>query len=103
MLLGLLVAMRECCYRCWRPWFHSLATLSSREEFTLILAYRIGTGSCGGGVFIVVVLLLSRLKIAHLHEKEISQVKTDMLFLVGHLNVAMSSKLDLQSAGKHLL
>jgi len=60
-------------------------------------------GVMRGGVFIVVVLLLSRLKIAHLHEKEISQVKTDMLFLVGHLNVAMSSKLDLQSAGKHLL
>ena len=56
-----------------------------------------------GGVFVFVVLLLSRLKVALLHEKESSRVKSDMLSLVGHLNMAMTSNLDLHSVGKSLL
>src|SRR5215467_11076675 len=60
-------------------------------------------GIVRGGIFVIVVLLLSRLKVALLHEKESSRVKSDMLSLVGRLNVAMTSNLDLHSVGKSLL
>jgi signal transduction histidine kinase len=60
-------------------------------------------GVMRGVVFVIVVLLLSRLKVALLHEKETSRVKSDMLSLVGHLNLAMTSNLDLHSVGKSLL
>jgi len=56
-----------------------------------------------GGVFLIVVFLLSRLKIALLREQETSKIKSDMLSLVGHLNLAMTSVLDLSSVGKNLL
>ena len=55
------------------------------------------------GVFIIVVLLLSRLKVALLREKEISRLKSDMLPQIGHLNVAVTSNLDLPSVGESLL
>lgn len=55
------------------------------------------------GVFIIVVLLLSRLKVALLHEKEISRLKSEMLSQIGHLNLAVTATLDLASVGKSLL
>jgi len=55
------------------------------------------------GVFIIVVLILSRLKVALLHEKEMSRLKSDMLSQIGHLNLAVTSNLDLHSVGKSLL
>jgi signal transduction histidine kinase len=56
-----------------------------------------------GGVFIIVVLLLSRLKIALMHEKETSQLKSNMLSLASHLNLAMTSTLNPHTVGKSLL
>ena len=56
-----------------------------------------------GGVFVIVVLLLSRLKVALIHEKESSRIKSTMLSLVGHLNRAMTSTLDLHTVGRSLL
>ena len=56
-----------------------------------------------GGVSVIVVLLLSRLKVALLHEKETSQIKTDMLSLVTHLNLTLTSNLDLHDVGKSFL
>src|SRR5215208_1036476 len=55
------------------------------------------------GVFVIVVLLLSRLKVALLEEKEISELKSDMLSQIGHLNLAVISNFDLPSVGKSLL
>jgi signal transduction histidine kinase len=55
------------------------------------------------GVFVFVVLLLSRLKVALLHEKETSRLKSNMLSLVSHLNIAMTSTLDLHTVGRSLL
>jgi signal transduction histidine kinase len=56
-----------------------------------------------GGVFIIVVFLLSRLKVALIHEKETSRIKSNMLSLVSHLNLAMTSTLDLHTVGKSVL
>ena len=56
-----------------------------------------------GGVFIIVTLLLSRVQIALIHEKESSRMKSKMLSLINHLNLAMTSTLDLHSVGKSLL
>jgi signal transduction histidine kinase len=56
-----------------------------------------------GGVFVIVVLLLSRLKIALLHEKETSQLKSNMLSLASHLNLAMTSTLSPHAVGQSLL
>jgi len=56
-----------------------------------------------GGVFVIVVLLLSRLKVALLHEKETSQIKSDMLSLVTHLNLTLTSDLNLHDVGKSFL
>ena len=55
------------------------------------------------GVFIVIVLLLSRVKVALLREKEISRLKSEMLSQIGHLNLAVTSSLDLADVGKSLL
>ena len=60
-------------------------------------------GVMRGFVFVMLVLLLSRLKVALLHEKQTSRVKSDMLALVGHLNLAMNSNLDFHSVVKSLL
>jgi signal transduction histidine kinase len=56
-----------------------------------------------GCVFVIPVLLLSRLKVAHLREMESSRVKSDMLSLVDHLNVTLSANLDLQSIGENVV
>lgn len=60
-------------------------------------------GVMRGFVSVILVLLLSRLKVALLHEKQTSRVKSDMLALVGHLNLAMNSNLDFHSVVKSLL
>jgi signal transduction histidine kinase len=60
-------------------------------------------GAMRGFVFVILVLLLSRLKVALSHEKQTSRVKSDMLALVGHLNLAMTSNLDFHSVVKSLL
>ncbi len=54
-------------------------------------------------IFIIVVLLLSRLKTALEHEKEFSRLKTDMLSLVSHSNLAITSTSDLHSVGRSVL
>jgi signal transduction histidine kinase len=55
------------------------------------------------GVFMIVVFLLSRLKVALVHEKETARIKTNMLSLISHLNAAMTSNLDLHAVGHSLL
>src|SRR5215471_700146 len=56
-----------------------------------------------GGVSVIVVLLLSRLKVAVLHEQETSRIKSDMLSLVTRLNLTLTSNLDLHDVGKSFL
>ena len=60
-------------------------------------------GAMRGFVFVILVLLSSRLKVALFREKQTSRVKSDMLALVGHLNLAMTSNLDFHSVVKSLL
>ncbi len=56
-----------------------------------------------GSIFIIVVFLLSRLKTALEYEKEFSRLKTDMLSLVSHSNLAITSTSNLHGVGRSLL
>ncbi len=82
-------------------WFLTDFVLIDHSYAYIAIPYWNATMRCS--VFVFVVLLLSRLKVALLHEKETSRLKSDMLSLVGHLNLAVTSKLDLYSVGKSLL
>jgi len=54
-------------------------------------------------IFFLLVLLLSRLKAAHVQEKLQSEIKSDMLRLVGQLNVSIAANSDLPNVGQNLV
>lgn len=83
--------------------------VSLTEEFFLVERYYshpavpFWNAATRGSVFVIVVLFLSRLKTALEYEKEFSRLKTDMLSLISHSNLAITSTLNLHTVGKNLL